>query len=114
MRKVFFIAFIIVCLLIINSLARSVFSLWQKQDLIVKAEKDLKEKEAENKEIKQRLKIAESKDFVEEEARNKLFMVKPGENRVLLPKELSNPENSSKKTEINEDPNWKKWWNLFF
>jgi len=114
MKKIFFIGFIIVCLLIINSLARSVFSLWQKQDFIVKAEKELKEKEEENKQIKQELKIAESSEFVEEEARNKLFMVKPGENRVFLPKELSNLGGGSKKTEAKGDPNWKKWWNLFF
>ncbi|MBF8250342.1 MAG: hypothetical protein HW400_943, partial [Candidatus Levybacteria bacterium] len=46
------------------------------------------------------------------QARDKLFMVKEGEQKVLIPQESDNSnENPPAGGNI---PNWKKWWNLFF
>ena len=51
-------------------------------------------------------------EFIEKEARDKLFMFKKGEQKVLIPQESGNSnENPS---DGGNDPNWKKWWNLFF
>ncbi len=111
MRRVIFIAVLVASLIIINNLIRSIYSLWNKQDLIVKAKNDLTREKDENHELKSQLSIVGSKQFVEEEARNKLFFVKPGEQDVIVPQNLLNKTSGEKP---DNTPNWKKWWNLFF
>ena len=72
-KKVLFIGAIIICLIIINGLVRSIYDLWHKQDLVVKAKKDLEKERGLNQELKSQLSYAKSEEFLEEEARNKLF-----------------------------------------
>ena len=109
-KKILFIASVIICLLIINSLARSAYNLWQKQDLVVKAKNDLEREKELNQELKVRLSYVKSDEFVETEARNKLFMVKEGETGVIVPKNLI--EKKEVKKEIVLAP-WQEWINLF-
>lgn len=109
MKKAVFIVVVVVLLFIINSLARSIYNLWQKQDLLTQAQKTLEEEKLKNQKLKASLSYVETEEFVESEARNKLFLAKPGEQQVVIPqKEDKKPE---KKEEI---PNWQKWLNLFF
>ncbi|MCL4419044.1 septum formation initiator family protein [Patescibacteria group bacterium] len=111
MKKISFIIIIIISIFIINSLARSIYDLWKKQDLIVRAKQDLDKEKEENQKLKSQLSLVGNEQFIEEEARNKLFLVKPGEQEVIVPQDLLN-KNSQKKPD--NAPNWKKWWNLFF
>lgn len=110
MKKIFFFAAVLACLLIINNLARSIYDLWHKQDLVVKAQKDLEREKKENEQLKKQLSRVKSNVFIEEEARNKLFMVKEGESGVILP--VVSSTRSAKPTQ--EPPNWQKWFNLLF
>lgn len=112
MKKISFVVIIIISVFIINSLTRSIYDLWKKQDLIVRARQELSKEKEENQRLKSQLSLVGNDQFIEEEARNKLFLVKPGEQEVIIPKELQDADKSAQ----NKDnaPNWKKWWNLFF
>lgn len=113
MKKIIFFLVIIVSLFIINNLVRSIWDLWQKQELVSNAQKQLDQQEAQNKELKDKLSQASRPEFIEEEARNKLFMAKPGEVQVLISKDLLQASESGKEKQ-DQRPNWKKWWDLFF
>jgi len=101
---------IIICIVVINTLARSIYDLWHKQDLVVKAKDDLKHEKLENLELKAQLAYVKSDEFVETEARDKLFMVKPGEADVIVPEDLIKVEEEK---EVIIVPAWQQWVNLF-
>ena len=109
-KKILFVFVIIVCLIVIQGLIRSIYDLWNKQDVVVKAQKELDKEKEENRRLKAQLIFVKSNDFVEQEARNNLFLVKPGESGVIVPEELI------KKRRIKREivsPNWQQWINLF-
>lgn len=110
MKKVLFIVIVVMLLIIINGLVRSIYDVWQKKDFVTQAQKELDFQKQANQRLKSQLSYVQTPEFIEKEARDKLFMVKKGEQKVLIPQES---ENLQKKQEDN-DPNWKKWWNLFF
>ena len=112
MKKIFFIFFLLISLVIINNLVRSVYSTWRKKDLLAVAQKTLEKQKAENQRLKTQLTIVSSSEFIEKEARDKLFLVKPKEQKVLLPQDLS-LQTEDKKNQ-NQIPNWRKWLELFF
>ncbi len=109
MKKVLFIIIVLILLFIVNDLLRSTYGIWQKKDFVTSAEKELGHQKQENQRLKSQLSYVKTDEFIEKEARDKLFMVKKGEQKILIPKELEKPLE-----EKNTDPNWKQWWNLFF
>lgn len=113
-RIVFFIALGILLIFIYN-LSFSIYNLWQKRDVIARAQKELEKEKRENTELVKKYETARKPEFIEEEARNKLFLVKPGESEVILPELPSKISSSSSKASSEKNmPNWKKWWSLFF
>lgn len=88
MKKIVFFTIIIVSFLVINSLIQSIYTLWQKQDLLISAQKDLEKAQKENLSLKKSLSESKSSEFIEEEARNKLFLVQPGEKPIVIPPSL--------------------------
>lgn len=112
-KKLIFIALIVASLWIINDLVHSIYSLWQKKDLVSKARIELQHERKENDELKKRLEAVKNPGFVEEEARNKLFMARPGEGIVIIPKNAY-PVTDVPKPKKDSRTNWEKWWNLFF
>jgi cell division protein FtsB len=111
MKKIIFIIIVIILLLIINDLVRSMYDIWQKKDYVTQAQNELNFQKQENQRLKSALSYSQTAEFIETEARNKLFMVKNGEKKVLFPEETESFKELSKES---GDPNWKKWWNLFF
>lgn len=111
MKKIIFIIIVVTLLLIINDLAHSIWKIWQKKDVISQAQKTLSVEKQENQRLKAALSYSQTQEFIEAEARNKLFMSKEGEQKVLI---LKDQEDLSNLTDKSNDPNWKKWWNLFF
>ena len=83
-KKVAFFIIIIFSVIIINNLARSIYSLWQKNHLVTDARTEVEKEKRENDELKRKLAQVQTPEFVEEEARNKLFMAKPGEGVIVL------------------------------
>ena len=111
MKKAFFIVIVIILLVVINNLIRSIYNLWSKQDLLYQAQNELKNEQQTNKKLKGELSYVQTPQFVEKEARNELFLVKPGEQDVLIPQTSSIQAGQQ---EANNIPNWQKWIKLFF
>ena len=112
MKKAAFILIVIVLLVIINSLFHSIYDLYHKQDLLVSAQKTLDQEKLQNQKLKTSLYQAQSQQFVEEQAHDKLFMVKPGEQEVLISQDLLDKNRSQKQAQ--NLPNWQNWLNVFF
>jgi cell division protein FtsB len=113
-KKIAYFTIIIVLLLTINDLAHSIYSIWQKQDLIVQAQQDLTTEKNENNELKKQIAQVNKPQFIESEARDKLLLAKPGEGVIMIPSnQLDIPSTVTTKT-VDTRPNWQKWWNVFF
>ena len=110
MKKILFFIIVIIFLFIISDLTRSIYDIWQKKDFVTDAQRELEHQKQENQRLKSQLSYSKTEEFIEKEARNKLFMVKKGEQRVLLSKELEQKVQDEKE----KLPNWREWWDLFF
>lgn len=110
MKKIIFIIIVVILFFIINGLVRSLSDIWQKKDFIVQVQKELDFQKQENQRLKSALSYSQTQEFIEKQARDKLFMVKAGEQKVLISQESENSQEVSK----DSDPNWKKWLKLFF
>lgn len=110
MRKIAYVIIVIGLMLMINGLLRSIYDLWHKQDLVTSAGKQFNFEKQRNQKLKVDLEYAKTQQFIESQAYNKLFLVKPGEQQVLI------SQNSALNKGIKNDntPNWQKWLNLFF
>lgn len=113
-KKIGFFIAVIALLLIINNFIHSLYTLWQKNNLITHAQIELEKEKKENQDLKKQLSEVNNQQFVEEEARDKLFMTKPGEGIILIPTNYLPITPSPRPTPSETQPNWKKWWNLFF
>ncbi|KKR76838.1 MAG: hypothetical protein UU21_C0003G0031 [Candidatus Levybacteria bacterium GW2011_GWA2_40_8] len=108
MKKAAFVISVIVLLVVINNLARSIYDLLKKQDIITSAQTQFEEEKFENEELRRELAKIDNKDFIEKEARDKLFLVKPDEKEVILPE-----TETQTKEEKKESPNYQKWLEIF-
>lgn len=115
MKKILYLLIIIASIYIMNNLVRSIYSLWQKKDLITAAKMQLAQQQNENEKLQDQLKQVKRNDFIEEEARDKLFMVKDGEKVVILPH--LQDDQTGQGTPIQEEkpktPVWQQWLALF-
>lgn len=113
MKKILFSVLVFSLVLVAIGLSRSIYDLWRKQDLVISYQKQLAKQKNENQILKQKLSVTNDPKFLEEQARDNLFLVKPGEQGVIIPKELLIGSSSAKPIE-EEIATWKKWWNLLF
>jgi cell division protein FtsB len=112
-KKIAFFTVVIVLLLTINDLIHSIYDIWQKQDLVVQAQKDLNTEKKENQELKKQISQVNQPQFIESQARNKLLLAKPGEDVIIVPSDqlaVTSPQSKP----IDTRPNWQKWWSTFF
>ncbi len=114
MKRLVFLASVIFFLFIIQNLVRSIYTLWQKHDLVVRAQQELEAQKKENQEIKEKLRIVETQEFVEQEARNKLFLARPGETSMIIDQSLIASSSGIKTGQKEEKANWQQWLELFF
>lgn len=112
MKKMLYILIIIISVYIINNLIRSIYNLWQKQDLVTQAREELQREKNTNAKLKDQLVQVKRPEFIEEEARNKLFMVRRGESIVLVPSVSTHPERPSVKKK--QKHHWEEWIEFFF
>jgi len=113
-KKIGYFTAIIVLLLTINNLIHSIYTIWQKQDLIIQAQKNLTVEQQENRKLKKDIAQVNRPQFIETEARDKLLLAKPGEGIVVLPKDQLTASASSPHQVVDKRPNWQKWWDTFF
>src|SRR5437764_534929 len=114
LKKIVFFVFIIISLVIINNLVHSIYNLWQKQQLVVSARRELEKEKDQNKRYRDTLTSVNTTQFVEQEARNKLFLAKPGEKIIVMPSEALEASQSGVTATPDVRANWEKWWSLFF
>ncbi len=91
---------------------RSIYNLWQKQDLLTKAKNEVVREKRQNDELKKQLSVVSAPEYVEEEARNKLLLRRNGEKIVLIPS--ISPTQQKNENQFKKEPNWKQWIGLFF
>lgn len=113
-KRILFFVILLTSFFIIKNLVVSIYTLWQKQDLITQASRELDEQKKRNLVLKEQYKKTHSPDFVETEARNKLFLVRPGEQEVVIPPSLLSASKSAQKSSSVLQPTWKQWLELFF
>lgn len=113
MKKILFSLLVFGLILVTVGLSRSIYDLWKKQDLVISYQKQLAKQKAENEMLQQKLSDVNNPKFLEEQARNNLFLLKPGEQGVIIPKELLIETDLESPIE-EEITNWKKWWDLMF
>lgn len=111
MKKVIPIVIILILLLVIKNNTTTILRTLENKNTASLLTKELASEEKKGQFLKEKLFYVKTNKFVEEEAREKLGMVKGGEYIVIAP--TSTPLNHEKIT-IDNDPNWKKWWKLFF
>ena len=112
MKKAIFILAIVISIFIINGLVRSIYDIWSKRDLIASSRDQLEAEKRENERLKAQLEEAQKSEFIEEQARNKLLLVQPGEQTVLVPEDIATESADEEKPDTRS--NWQKWWDLFF
>ena len=114
LKKIAFFIIIVFSLIIINNLARSIYSRWQKNHWVTDARQEVEKEKKENDELRKKLAQVQKPEFVEEEARNRLLLAKPNEGIIVLSKK--DREATLPVTQKPPDlrPNWKKWWDVFF
>lgn len=113
MKRIISLFFIIISVSIIYNYSRSIYGLWHKKDVLIQAQNELEKVQKENAKLQQDLAKTKNPEFVEEQARDKLFLVKPGENTVVIPKNLL-PTPTIYKPVVPSKPNWEKWVTIFF
>ncbi len=114
-KKIVFFGFIIFSFFVINDSLHSIYSLWQKHDLLDRAKRTLSVERKKNSGFKQQLGVVMAPHFIEEEARDKLFLVKPGEGIVVVaPTEYFHASLSVQHNSIERRANWQQWRDVFF
>lgn len=111
MKKIAYILVVFGLVLVINSLIHSIYNLWQKQDLVTMAQRELDKEKELNQKFKAQIEYAKTPQFIEQQAHDKLFLVRPGQQEVLFSdKPIFTEENVKIQSNI---PNWKLWLDLF-
>lgn len=115
LKKIVFLVFVVFCLFVINDLVNSIYNLWQKHDLLDRANRTLGAEKKRNVELKEKLKAAMQPQFVEKEARDKLFLVKPGEGVVMVEPTVYMQASASSKSKVEDMSSyWRQWREIFF
>ncbi len=112
-KKIIFFIIIFYCTLSIVRSASAIITLWKKQEVLVRAQKELSLAQKQHDYLTRQLTIVEDSSFVEKEARNKLFMAKPGENTVIIPSGLIASKQKQKASTLTSQSNWEQWFSLF-
>lgn len=114
MKKVIFVLILILFFFIIQNLLHSIFSLWQKRELLINTRNEVAKSKEENQQLKEQMSAVKRPSFIEKQAREKLFMTKPGEQIVVIPDNIMLSEKTEKPALTETKANWQLWWELFF
>ena len=117
----FFIAGLVILVLIGISLGKETYRKHQIQKEIEGLQSEIQKINQENSDLDNFISYLSTKEFQEKEAREKLNLQKEGERMIVLRKELGQQKetknaNPAAGTDFIEDksPNWQKWLKFFF
>jgi len=109
--------FILLSILFIISLTRNILRIRNVGTKVEEEQERLNLIKDKNKKLKEEIQFLKSESYIEGQLRDKLGLAKEGETIVVLPGEevvrKLVPE-KDKEEETLPDPNWKKWYKLFF
>ena len=111
------IVFVVVSLLMLISLSRNIVKAREAKERLKEKEGYIEKIRKENEDLDQRVTTFKSEEFIEKQLRDKLGLAKEGETIIVLPDEETIKKfafNDEKEEEILPDPNWKKWFKLFY
>lgn len=111
MKKILALLTMFMLAIITRNIIISMHKLSSERERINSLSQNLEHEKKENQFLNEHLLYVKSDEFIEEQARNKLGMVKEGEYMIMEPQST---ESAEFQTEKREEPNWKKWWRLFF
>lgn len=109
--------FILFSILFILSLVRNILRIKNVGTKVDEEKEKLSLLREQNEELKKEVEYLRSESYVEGQLRDKLGLAKEGETIVVLPEEEVVKKLISEKGEevvSLPDPNWKKWYKLFF
>ena len=102
-RRLYQLTIIVVGLFIIYGSSRNIIELWQQKQRVWKIQKEVKELEVKEAELKKQLEYYRSDDYVEKMAREKLLLQKEGETVISLPSEQNKDQSSDIKSQSEEE-----------
>ena len=118
-RRLYQLFIIVIGLFIIYGSSRNIIELWQQKQRVWKIQKEVKELEIEEAELKKKLEYYRSDEYVEKVAREKLLLQKEGETVILLPQGQNQDQSLNIKDQNYEDNNktepsiWQRLVELF-
>ena len=118
-RRLYQLAIIIIGLFIIYGSSRNILELWQQKQRVWKIQKEVKDLEIKETELKKKLEYYNSDEYVEKIAREKLLLQKAGETVILLPQGENQDQSSNMKSQVEEENKptepsiWQKLIELF-
>jgi cell division protein FtsB len=116
-RKIGFWAILLVLVVIFVSLLKSFLGLLQTKERFLVAQQEVERLEEEKNKLEAEYVYEDEAYVAEKQLRDSLGLGKPNETVVILPDELVEKtieERKKVEEEVEELPNWKKWWQLFF
>lgn len=113
MKKALFLLSIIISFFVIHGLVRSIITLWEKRGVYVSKQEELVRVKKEYAVLKEQEKQVNDPQFAEKEIRNKLFLVKPDENVVILPAGIGDEAKPTTEKKKEEKPAYEQWMALF-
>ncbi|MFH0937492.1 MAG: septum formation initiator family protein [Candidatus Daviesbacteria bacterium] len=114
-KKLIFIAIIIVLIIIFYSLGRQIYDSLQISKRVEQETEELVNLQQKNLELKKKLAEVQTFQFIEQQARDKLNLAREGETVVIIPqKSLEKILGAQKEKIIEVLPNWMGWIKLFF
>ena len=103
--------------MLLASLARNILRGRRAFERIRVAEERVEKLDQENQDFNEKIEFLRSDEYTESQFRDKLGLAKEGEIVVVLPYDEILRKLAPKRVEEEQtlpDPNWKKWYKLFF
>ena len=110
-------AIILLIVLFLVSFVRTAYKIFEAKKAINLSKDKITSLKLESENLQKELQKTQSEAFIESQLRDKLGMAKEGEIIVVLPdsETLRKLVREGEKEEVMlSDPNWKKWFKLFF
>lgn len=107
-RRLYQLTITVVGLFIIYGSSRNILELWQQKQRVWKIQKEVKELEVKEAELKKKLEYYNSEEYVEKMAREKLLLQREGETVILLPSEQNQDQSLNAKVQTEESEEQKE------
>ena len=94
---------------LIISLSRSIYTVTQKESIVIEEEKRLAQVLEDKKRLSDSLQTINTSFFIEQQAREKLGLAKPGDVVVIMPPVVPTPTSEP----VDDSDTWLKWFKLY-